>query len=425
MDEKTRDELALFRFSLIAPIVNGTAPGSIKNYIEGISTRSYQIPGRGWRELSPPTIGKWLSDYRRFGIDGLKRKQRSDRGASRVLTSVVAQSVGEMKRLYPQKTATGIYQELLARGALGNPPVSLSTVCRYVKKLGRDGNTGDAMERKRFAFEYANDCWQTDTMVGPYLTLDGKKKRTYLIAFLDDCSRLLVGGEFFLEENSISLQTVLKKALLKRGQPKKIFADNGRIYDSLSLRMSLATLGVVLSHARPFSPSSKGKIERMFRTVRMQFIESLDTSQIHSLDELNQRFSAYAEGTYNMRPHSSLNGLSPLERYLQDTERLKFVASPEKIDQVFLHEALRKVKKDATIALLSQVYEVPQILIGQSVAVRYDPEDLSRAQVKIGEPPSLITVYPVRPIDNSRIIRKQNQKESIDYTSLYSGSDSR
>ncbi len=423
MDEKTRDELALFRFSLIAPIVNGTVTGTAKNYIEGIAARPYQIPGRGQRELSPPTIAKWLSDYRRFGIDGLKRKQRSDRGASRALTSAVAQAVGEMKRLYPRKTATGIYQDLLARGALGNPPVSLSTVCRYVKRLGGAAASGEEVERKRFSFEFANDCWQTDTLVGPYLTLDGKKKRTCLIALLDDASRLLVGGEFFFEENSINLQTVIKKAILKRGQPKKIFTDQGKVYTSLNLRMSLAALGVVLSHARPYSPSSKGKIERMFRTVRMQFIEPLDLHEIHSLEELNQRFSAYAEGVYNMRPHSSLNGLSPLERYIQDTERLRFTASPEKIDQVFLHEALRRVKKDATIALQGQTFEVPQVMIGQAVTVRYDPENLSRAQVKIGESPSFVTVYPVRPVDNSRIIRKQNQKCGIDYASLYGGGD--
>jgi transposase InsO family protein len=421
MDEKTRDELALFRFSLIAPLVNGSVTGSLKNYVEGVCARAYQIPGRGLRELSPPTIGKWLSDYRRFGIEGLKRKQRSDRGQNRAITAGMRESIRELKQLHPHKTATTIYQDLLARGALGDPPASLSTISRYARKLETGTSSGDGMERKRFTFEFANDCWQTDTMVGPYLVLDGRKKRTYLLAFLDDASRFLVAGEFFFEENSLNLQTVLKKAILKRGLARRIFADNGKVYNSLSLRMTLATLGVVLSHARVYSPASKGKIERMFRTVRMQFIESLDTSEIHSLEELNQQFTAYAEGTYNLRPHASLNGLSPLERYLQDKERLKFVSSPDKINQVFLHETLRKVKKDATIALLNRVYEVPQGLIGQSVTVRYDPEDLTKMLVKTEG--GLVTVYPVRPVDNSRIIRKQNRRAAIDYAALYGGGE--
>lgn len=421
MDEKTRNEMALFRFSLIAPLINGTVTGSTKDYLEGICAKPHQVPGVGLRELSPNTVRRWLSDYRRYGLEGLKRKPRNDKGLSRILTSQVAQSIKEMKELHPHKTATSIYYDLLARGALGETPVSLSTVGRYIKKL--DVKADCSMERKRFTFEFANDCWQTDTLVGPYLLLDGKKKRTYLMAFLDDASRLLVHGEFFLEENTQNLQTVLKKAMLKRGIPKKIFCDNGKVYDSLHLRLICASLGVVLSHARPFSPASKGKIERMFKTIRMQLIESLDLSEIHSLEELNARFLAYAESTYNLRPHASLEGLSPMDRYLKDKDRFRFVSSPEYLERVFLHEVIRKAKKDATIALLNRVYEVPQSLIGQSVTVRFDPEDLSKIYVKVGEPPSLLMVYPVRPVDNSKIIRRQNQRRQIDYQSLYGGGE--
>ncbi|WP_422880261.1 Mu transposase C-terminal domain-containing protein [Moorella sulfitireducens] len=83
----------------------------------------------------------------------------------------------------------------------------------------------------------------------------------------------------------------------------------------------------------------------------------------------------------------------------------------------------RKVKKDATIALNKQVYEVPQALIGRSITVRYDPDDPSKAFVKVGEPPSLVTVYQVRPVDNARIIRRQNAPPQIDYAALYGGGD--
>jgi len=259
VDDKTINELALFRFSLIAPLINGTVTGSAKDYLEGICGRPHQIPGTGCRELSPNTVRRWLSDYRRYGLEGLKRKPRNDKGLSRTLTAEAAQSIKEMKKLYPHKTATSIYHDLLAHGALGEPSVSLSTVGRYIKKLAVQ--VDDTIERKRFAFEFANDCWQTDTLVGPYLLLDGKKKRTCLMAFLDDSSRLLINGEFFFEENTQNLLTVFKNAVLKRGIPKKIFCDNGKVYDSLHLRMICASLGIVLSHARPFSPASKGYAE--------------------------------------------------------------------------------------------------------------------------------------------------------------------
>ncbi len=419
MDEKTRNELALFRFSLIAPLVNQTVTGTAKDYLEQVCARPHQVPGMGLKELSPNTVRRWLFDYRHHGLEGLKRKPRNDRGLSRTLNAEMAQAIKEMKMLNPHKTATCIYHTLLSDGALGSPPVSLSTVQRFIRNL--DIPAEDVVERKRFAFEFANDCWQADTLFGVYLNVDGKKKRTFLMALLDDCSRLLLHGEFFFEENTHNLQTVFKKAILKRGLPKKLFCDNAKVYDSLQLKLICASLGIILVHGRPYSPASRGKIERMFRTVRMQFLESLDLAEIDSLEALNAKFLSYAESTYNQRPHSGLQGCSPMDRYLKDKATLRFVSCPESLEQVFLHEVNRKVKKDATISLFNRVFEVPQSLIGLSIKVRFDPEDLSKVFLQAGEPPELVTAYPVRPVENARIIRKQNIRPKIDFSALYGG----
>lgn len=419
MDPKIQTELALFKFSLIAPIINGTVEGPIKSYLENVCAKSYSIPGHGVKELSPNTIRRWLSEYRRFGLDGLKRKSRNDKGDSRRLNPDIAQSIKELKSIYPHKTATAIYTELLAGGFLGSPPISLSTVQRFLRKF--DCHCQPDIERKRFVFEFANDCWQTDVLIGPYLLIDGKKRCTYLIAFLDDASRLLVHGQFFFEENSASLQSVLKQAILKRGIPKRIFADNGKIFDSLHLRLICASLGIVLSHARPYSPASKGKIERMFRTVRMQFLNSLDLTEIDSLDTLNSRFAAYIESSYNITVHSSLNGFAPMARYRRDTERFRFVSSKDLLEQIFLREVSRKVNLDSTIVLFKHVYEVPQRFIGQSVTVRFDSEDLSRVFLKSDDSSDLVPVFPVKSVDNSKMPRKQNQKLQINFATLFGG----
>lgn len=74
MDDKQRNEMALFRFSLIAPSINGTGTGSIKDYLGRVCAQAHQVPGRGLQEFSPSTVKKWLLDYRRFGLEGLKRK---------------------------------------------------------------------------------------------------------------------------------------------------------------------------------------------------------------------------------------------------------------------------------------------------------------------------------------------------------------
>ena len=153
----------------------------------------------------------------------------------------------------------------------------------------------------------------------------------------------------------------------------------------------------------------------------MQFLNSLDLTELNSLADLNTRFQNYAESCYNLKLHSSLNGLSPMERYLKDKSCFRFVSSKELLEQIFLHEITRRVNNDATIALFKKAYEVPQNLIGQLVTVRFDPDDLAKVFLKTGEPPVLVPVYPVQAIDNSKIIRKQNQKREIDFATLYGG----
>lgn len=417
--EKIRNEIALFKFSLIAPVINGTLTGSIKDYLESVCAKAYQIPGRGLKELSPNTVRRWILDYRRHGLEGLKRKPRQDKGFFRNLSHELAQTVKEMKSLNPEKTATAIYHDLIAAGLVNSKLVSLSTIQRYLKRL--DIKAKPDVERKRFVFECANDCWQTDVLIGPHLIVNGKKKGTFLILFLDDASRLITGGQFFFEENTSNLLIVLKKAILKRGIPKRIFTDNGKIFCSLQLRMICASLGIILSHARPYSAASKGKVERVFRTIRAQFLEALDLREIESLEDLNHKFNSYVESTYNLRPHSTLDNLSPFSRYLQDKDYLRFVSARDNLDEVFLHEAVRKVNNDATIVLHKRIFEVPQNFIGQPVTVRFDPEDLSKVYLKAGNPPLNFTVYPVRAVDNSKVIRKQNQKREIDFAGLFGG----
>lgn len=417
MDKNTKTELALFRFSLIAPLVNGSCEKSQKEYLEEICAKRYDVPGLGNREFSTTTVRYWLSLYRRYGLDGLKTKPRNDQGRFRHLSFEAQEFIKESLKASPGQTAIMIHQDLL-NSRLSDKP-SLSTVSRFVRQL-RNTLTEPEIERKRYECRFANDCWQSDIMVGPYLLIDGKKLKTYLIAFMDDASRLIVHSQFFFTENYLALEETLRQALLKRGIPKKIFVDNGKVYQSLQLRLICARLGITLSFARPYSPSSKGKIERFFRTLRNSFLSQLDISDISSFDELNKLNTAYIEGTYNQRPHSSLNGLSPIERFLQDKEHLRFVEA-SRIQRDFLHEVKRRVSKDATISLNRKIFEVPQIYCSHQVKILYSPYDLSFAYISPPEGGELIRIYPVRTVENSMIPRKQNLREPIDYTRLYEG----
>lgn len=84
MNEKTREEIALFRYGMIAPLLNGQMDP--KEYLEKLKGKIHQIPYYGERKVATETIQEWLLHYRRNRFDALKPKRRSDRGDSRRLT---------------------------------------------------------------------------------------------------------------------------------------------------------------------------------------------------------------------------------------------------------------------------------------------------------------------------------------------------
>lgn len=51
MGEKSRDKIALFRFSLIVSVVNGTVTGTAHSYFEEITAKKYQTPDRKIKEF--------------------------------------------------------------------------------------------------------------------------------------------------------------------------------------------------------------------------------------------------------------------------------------------------------------------------------------------------------------------------------------
>ena len=95
-----------------------------------------------------------------------------------------------------------------------------------------------------------------DTSHGPIITICGKKVQTYLIQLIDDASRLMVGYKFFLADNSLNFQEVLKEAIQTYGIPKRIFVDNGKPYNNHQLKYICASLGTALIHTKIYSPES-------------------------------------------------------------------------------------------------------------------------------------------------------------------------
>lgn len=133
MDDKLKEKLALFRFSLIAPLLNNTfSEPSAKAYLETICAKVYDVPYFGKREYSPATVKNWLLLYRKHGFEGLYPLDRNDKGQSRSLSEQVKQYIKDVKLFYQQRSAKSIYHELIAKGLISSGSISLSTVQRFI-----------------------------------------------------------------------------------------------------------------------------------------------------------------------------------------------------------------------------------------------------------------------------------------------------
>ena len=243
--------------------------------------------------------------------------------------------------------------------------------------------------------ESINDLWEVDISKGIFIK--SSKKMTYLFAFIDDFSRIIPHAQFYYDEKLPRLEDCLKKAILKRGIPKKIYADNGKIFISNHLKRICAELRISLINHLPYSPQSKGKIERFFLRVKKEFLLEARGADIQSIEELNSFFMSWLEVEYHRREHHAI-GTTPFDRFAQNLSKnhLRKIESMEEITEIFLYRKTRKVNRNnGIIKLNGNSYQLSDVsLIGKNVEARFDPYDLGRIFVYC-ENAFRETAYPV------------------------------
>lgn len=370
MDSKHQEEVALFRFGVISDIVcSRLEQGELTQKIREKSERRWHIPYSKRTRLSESTISRWVRLYEKSGQDikSLYPVHRSDRGRSRIIDEETLLSLVKLRKEFPTLPVRLLIDEMEKRNLC--PPgmvLSLSTAYRHLNKEGLMApQTTEKVDRRRYEAQYPNDIWQSDAMHGPKVMANGKKRKTYLIAFLDDHSRLLPHGEFYLSERLDSWLDAFRKALLTRGLPRKLYVDNGAAFRSRHLERVCASLGIALVHTPPYTPQGRGKIERFFRTVRSQFL-SCFTGE--TLVELNETFDWWVVQQYHQRSHSS-TGQTPFVRFGNHIELVR--TPPQDLEDHFRKEVRRRVTKDRTVSIDNRLYEAPTRFIGEQLSLLY------------------------------------------------------
>ena len=373
-DDDLRQAIALFRYGVIADLVHlplGT-PG-IGDKLRDKASQPYTIPGSERTHVAAETIRGWIRLYRYGGFEALYPKPRTDRGQPRRLPPEVAERLIALKVDNPAWSVRAVIKAAREGGV--DHPLAPSTVHRLFSRGGLfDKKPPDGADRRRFAFRDAGELWMSDVMHGPKVRLGRSRRKTYLIAFIDDATRVIPFAAFATAENMQAFLPVFKNALIRRGLPQRLYVDNGAAYRSRQLVLICAKLGVALVHARPYQPAGKGKIERYFRTLRAGWLNHLDAQALDSLQTLNRSLWAWIEGEYHNTPHRGIEGRTPLEQWALASAAVRYPDATLDLDDIFLFEARRRVHKDRTVSLNGRLYEVDPLLVGQRVILRYDPE---------------------------------------------------
>ena len=325
------------------------------------------------RQFTWRTISTWLCRYRKHGVTVMEKQTRSDKGKTRkVRPEDILEAIEAVRPKTHGRTPkrSVLYRLCIEQGLLQRSQVARTTFYRLIREFELLKPDADTSHKVRLAFAkaHANEMWQADTLVGPFVKINGTPVQTRLIAFLDDASRVCCHGQFFPAENVDTLTESLRAAFYKRGVPQSLYVDNGSIYTSREIVQICARVGCLLHHTPVRDGAAKGKIERFFRTVRDQFLaRALDLS---SLEGLNRQFTQWVEEHYNAQVHSVL-GMSPLDRFALDRKWVRFLPPNEANDELFFVEEERHVRADNTFAFKSLRWEAPRHLPDRTIQIRF------------------------------------------------------
>jgi len=380
MNEDTKKEIAVFRFGVIADLVGGRKllRGEKEQILKEKTSSQWDIPFSTRSHVSRTTILSWIRAYESGGrrLESLYPEERKDKGRSRVMDEEAIAELIQFKKDRMGVPLPVLLKEARAKGILpSRHMVSYATIYRIFKLHGVSESDHTYPDRRRFEAELPNDIWQSDCLHGPKVLHEGRMRKAYLFAFIDDMSRLIPHGEFYLSERIDCYIDALTKALAKRGLPRKLYVDNGPAFSTQILRHATASLGIALIHSKPYQPEGRGKIERFFKSTRMQFLSVIPDGL--TLHELNTKLKEWID-EYHVREHGTTKE-APLARYAGHLHLIR--KAPKELMDHFRKRVTRKVDKDRTISLDGRLYEAPVPLIGRTVTLLYHENDPARVEL--------------------------------------------
>ena len=280
------------------------------------------------------TVHGWLRRYAcDGGLGGLADRSSRPAGCPHQMPAVVEARVVAMRRAHPGWGPDRIVWQLGRDGVAPLP--GRSSVYRALVRHG----LVDAAKRRRRRGDYKRwerarsmELWQMDVMGRVHLA-DGSELK--LVTGIDDHSRFVVCAKLVARATARPVCAALAEALVRHGVPEQILTDNGKVFTA---RFGLGPGPVMfdkLCHdngikhllTAPYSPTTTGKVERLHKTIRAEFVAVHDRRHAN-LEELQAALDRWVVEYNTERPHQSCGGRPPVERFALAERSIVAVEEP-------------------------------------------------------------------------------------------------
>jgi transposase InsO family protein len=269
---------------------------------------------------SKDVIRRWVKAYQERGEAGL-RNRIVPAGSRRKLPGPVHEKIVEIKKresLFGVKRISHLLKRVFFLSA--SPETVRRTLRAESLIVPSKKRLQHNLTRPRF-FERAtpNQLWQGDIFT---FRLGGRY--AYLIGFIDDYSRHMVGLELYRSQTADQVLEVYRRAIGEYGVAKEILTDRGRQYTnwrgSTRFERELGKDRVRHIKSQAHHPMTLGKIERFWKTIYEEF---LVRAQFGSFEEARERIRQWVQYYNHKRPHQGIGGLCPADRYFEIQAELR------------------------------------------------------------------------------------------------------
>ena len=230
---KNVKDIEIYRYGIISPVLHGSEQHQ-NEYFRQLSEKGIKIPpdiGEIFH-LAPSTFKQWLRLYRKHGLEGLKEKIRSDKGTFRKVPSHLLDVIISIIQEPGVSSVSDLHRKLLMGKHITRETLSYESLRQLVAKHQLLTTEKNLKPRKKFEKEFINELWMVDFKQGKSIRHGNRPQRSYLCAIIDDASRLLVGYEWGLNEDTTLFARTFKKAVAIYGIPHILYSDQAKVFRS-------------------------------------------------------------------------------------------------------------------------------------------------------------------------------------------------